>query len=305
MFDPSLVSTGKHEVTYTYVDANNCEYSDSKEITVGPLHPMPEGHEMCITATALYLPEFIPNSSNWSGPGLVSQVFVPDVAGVSTRTLNFDYEEEGCSARLNVKIKVNRGPLYLDMGPGIPVCADDFPRLTATLFEDATYSWTGPNNFTSTNPSPLVVGEKEEIEGTYDLTVTIDECTVTSNIILSILDKEEITINHPTTVCESQLPLLLSATPATGVWSGEGVTQVGDDYVFNPETGGVKTLRYTTTDVHACENSETVYMNVQVPPVAYFDISRLRGSCYEENSQYQLFANVLNPQGETFKWYRR
>lgn len=305
MFDPSLVSTGKHEVTYTYVDANNCEYSDTKEITVGPLHPMPETFEICQTDNAIYLPDFIPNSSNWSGQGVISNVFVPEQTYAGIKTLHFDYTEGGCSTNFNLTVLVKPGPLYLELGPGIPVCPDEFPRLTATSFEGATYSWTGPNDFTSNNPSPIVVGEKEAIEGTYYLTVSIGECSVTSNTILSILEKEEVTINNNTKLCASDLPLTLSATPATGVWSGQGVTLVGSDYQFDVEDPiGLHSLSYTTTDANNCENRKSVYVKVETTPLAVVEMSKLLGSCYNEVDEYQLFARVVNPQEETFKWYR-
>lgn len=57
-----------------------------------------------------------------------------------------------------------------------PVCGGDPLTLTAQAVAGATYAWTGPNGFTSSEESPTLSDFGPEDEGTYSLVVTVDGC---------------------------------------------------------------------------------------------------------------------------------
>ena len=48
--------------------------------------------------------------------------------------------------------------------------------LTASTVPGATYSWTGPNGFTSTDQNPSIVGATTNASGLYSVTATTGAC---------------------------------------------------------------------------------------------------------------------------------
>ncbi|MEM6320604.1 MAG: gliding motility-associated C-terminal domain-containing protein [Bacteroidota bacterium] len=60
-----------------------------------------------------------------------------------------------------------------------PVCIGDTIQLMATDVENATYEWTGPNGFSSSEQNPIIPDASEANAGDYNLTVTVDGCPAT------------------------------------------------------------------------------------------------------------------------------
>jgi hypothetical protein len=56
-------------------------------------------------------------------------------------------------------------------------CEGDSLRLKATYIPGATYSWTGPNGFVSTDQNPLIQSVISGNTGTYSVTATLNGCT--------------------------------------------------------------------------------------------------------------------------------
>lgn len=63
------------------------------------------------------------------------------------------------------------------LGNNGPVCAGDTLKLTASTISGATYSWTGPNGFTSTSQNPYILNAQSANSGTYNCSVTVGTCT--------------------------------------------------------------------------------------------------------------------------------
>ena len=56
-------------------------------------------------------------------------------------------------------------------------CMGEDIQLTAPNIENATYTWTGPNGYTSFEKDPIILNSTEANSGTYQLVVTADGCT--------------------------------------------------------------------------------------------------------------------------------
>ncbi len=87
-----------------------------------------------------------------------------------------------CSAPAT-PVASNNGPIYVGMTLS----------LTASSVAGASYSWTGPNAFTSTNQNPTIANAQTNASGAYGVTVTVGSCssapgqtTVTVNPLPSI-----------------------------------------------------------------------------------------------------------------------
>jgi hypothetical protein len=61
-----------------------------------------------------------------------------------------------------------------------PVCAGGTLQLTATGPAGATYSWTGPNGFASSQQNPAITGVTAAAAGTYNVTYSLGGCTSTA-----------------------------------------------------------------------------------------------------------------------------
>lgn len=71
-------------------------------------------------------------------------------------------------------------------GSNAPVCAGSSLNLTATTVAGATYSWTGPNGFSSSLQNPGIT-YTAAYAGTYTLQVTIPGCATPSTAYVSVL----------------------------------------------------------------------------------------------------------------------
>jgi hypothetical protein len=108
------------------------------------------------------------------------------------------------------------------VGYNTPIYAGMTLNLTASAVADATYHWTGPNGFASTDQNPSVTNVTAAAAGDYNVTATVAGCT-------SVPATETVAVNPPASVSIQPLPggvvldwpfgILQSATNLTGPWS--------------------------------------------------------------------------------------
>jgi hypothetical protein len=117
----------------------------------------------------------------WTGPnGFTANIrnvtidnATPDHAGEYFVTVTVN----GCtSAPGSTEVEVNSmdSPAAFNNGP---ICEGENLELSTPTVENATYSWTGPNGFTSTQQNPLIPGASPLNAGIYEVTITVDDCT--------------------------------------------------------------------------------------------------------------------------------
>ncbi len=86
----------------------------------------------------------------------------------------------GCtSTGATTSATVNAIPAAPATGNNGPICSGGTLTLTASTIAGATYSWTGPNSFTSSAQNPSIPGATTNATGTYGVTVTVNGCTST------------------------------------------------------------------------------------------------------------------------------
>jgi len=113
-------------------------------------------------------------------------------------------------------------PAAPTVGYNSPIYAGMALNLTASSVAGATYSWTGPNGFTSTNQNPSIANVTITATGDYSVTVTVGSCTSAPATVT-------VTVNPPATVSFQALNgslildwpygTLQSATNVTGPWN--------------------------------------------------------------------------------------
>ncbi|PWU18169.1 MAG: hypothetical protein C5B50_09690 [Verrucomicrobia bacterium] len=102
-----------------------------------------------------------------------------------------------------------------------PMYAGMTLHLIASTVPSATYNWTGPNGFSSTNQNPSIVAAQQSASGTYSVTATVTNC-------VSLPGSTTVTVNPPVTVSIQSSPAglvfswpygtLQSATNIFGPW---------------------------------------------------------------------------------------
>lgn len=141
------------------------------------------------------------------------------------------------------------------------VCPGGSVNLTSSL-AGGTYSWTGPNGFTSSvqNPSNVVV---PSTPGNYTYTVTVTQagatCTASTTVVVNSIPS--VNAGADQTICAGQ-SVTLNATGASSYSWDNGVT---NGVSFSP----VATTTYTVTGTGAngCVNTDQVIVNVTTLPI--------------------------------------
>src|SRR5207247_3728692 len=134
---------------------------------------------LCVGATLhLSTPTVSGATYSWTGPnGFSSSTQNPTRSNVQladagtysvTVTVNGSPSSAGTTS-----VTINSIPSTPTAGNNGPICAGAALNLTASTVAGATYSWTGPNGFTSALQNPSIPNATAAASGTYSVTATI------------------------------------------------------------------------------------------------------------------------------------
>jgi gliding motility-associated-like protein len=84
---------------------------------------------------------------------------------------------------------------------GGPVCAGNTLTLASTITAGATYTWTGPNGYSTSGPTQNRLSTVIADSGLYTVTVTVSGCTGTSSVVGVVNPTPILTITNPTAIC--------------------------------------------------------------------------------------------------------
>ncbi|MDQ3193308.1 MAG: PKD domain-containing protein [Bacteroidota bacterium] len=220
--------------------------------TAGSNSPVCVGQSINLTASTITGATY-----SWTGPNsFVSTLQNPAIAGATiahSGTYSVTATVGGCTGPAGtVSVIVEPIPVAPTVGSNSPVCVGQAINLTASTITGATYSWTGPNSFTSALQNPIIPSATLSNAGTYSVTATVNGCAGPAGSISVTVNPIPVaptaTSNSP--VCVGQtLNLFASAiTGATYSWTGpNGFTSL----VQNPTIASVTTTASGTYSVTA------------------------------------------------------
>ncbi|RZK80025.1 MAG: gliding motility-associated C-terminal domain-containing protein [Pedobacter sp.] len=165
-------------------------------------------------------------------------------------------------------INVNRYPSPTALSNG-PVCIGDRIILDVDG-ATGTYQWTGPNNFSSTDKSPVIPNATFSRSGTYTVTINSLGCVTTSSVNVGIIARPVATVANATlAICEGESAQLnaLGGSVYTYIWSPSRGLSATD--IANPIASPTETTIYTVTASNgSCNSVAQVTVTVYKNPMA-------------------------------------
>lgn len=228
------------------------------------------------------IPGFAIADYNWKESGApqgngVNPFFDITAAGNYTVTAT---SESGNCATTSTALTVTAGTGTLPPSPSInpvaPVCSGQNINLS-TPNAGFTYSWTGPNSFTSTQQNPVITNSTNANAGEYSLVIADGDCQSNEvSVLVDIADIQSFTISSSvpgSTICQGS-SLILTVSAVAGhqyQWIKDGVDisgQIGVTLTVTQE--GVYKNRVQNIALGCTAETNEISVTLLAPPVASF-----------------------------------
>ncbi|MDX2171859.1 MAG: gliding motility-associated C-terminal domain-containing protein [Bacteroidota bacterium] len=263
----------------------------TNSVNVTPSFTLCQGANLNLSSSAIGA-----SSYSWAGPAyssviqnpLISSV-MPANAGNYTATAFFTNGVITCSqnAVSNVSV-VATSPVAVTLPNNI--CQyDNATGITANAPGAISYSWFGPNNFTSTATTNSIPNIQPIATGPYFATAMFAigtvSCTITGSNQISVVPVNSITVIPNITVCEPSGATFLASSPGavTYSWSGPGsyTSNVTNPQFLNlnPSNSGNYTVTTSYNNgILTCYNTNVT--SLLVNPILTFTLPPYQQVCY-------------------------
>ena len=252
----SAANAGPYAVTVTVAQCTSASAITSVVINSIPLTPVVSASPVCVGMSLNLTASLIPGATySWTGPnGFTSSLQNPTITNaalVNAGTYNVTVSANGCtSASASVAAIVYLVPPAPIVSANSQLCSGSSINLTANTIAGASYSWTGPNGFTSTLQNPVINNATAANAGTYAATITVGQCTSVSantSIIINPIPATPVVSASP--VCEgTNLNLTASLIPgASYSWTGPNNFSSSNQNPVIINAGAVNAGTYTVT----------------------------------------------------------
>lgn len=219
-------------------------------------------------------------------------------AGIYTVTVN----KAGCGSCMamgSYTVQVYPAP-NATLSVNSPVCIGGTASFTNN-FNNATYSWTGPNNYTSTAQNPVITNVTAAMAGVYTcVTTNANGCTGTSTVNLATY-LATISAAANTPVCPGSTLNLTASGTGNYSWTGPNnftSAQHNPSFIAANNSGGTYLVSATLTG--NCYASASVAVAVSITTISANNNGPV---CSGNNVQLHAFGNGtfvwLGPNGYT------
>ncbi len=182
--DPTAIGTSG---TYFIkkATAGGCSDIESVIITINSTLTASAGADqgICATLPAFTLIGFSPAGGSWSGNGVdAAGVFTPTASLIGAQILTYTVTQGSCTATATKTVTVTDAPVAPTPGANTPAAGESL-NLTASNIANATYQWTGPASFTSSEQNPTIANVLMSQAGVYSVTATVNGCTSPAGVV--------------------------------------------------------------------------------------------------------------------------
>ncbi len=277
----TTAASGTYSITVT---VGGCGSSGNTTIaTVNPIPVSPTASSntpLCIGSTLNLNATTVAGATYaWIGPNSFSSTSqTPTLSGVVVAdggTYSVTATVSGCtSPEGTTLVVINPPPAAPTVTSNSPVCSGNTLSLHASNITGASYSWTGPNTFTSTNQNPNITSVTTAAAGTYSVNATVPGCATSPNGTITVVVNQtpaSPAATSPSPICSgSSLNLTASTVPGTTyTWTGpnsfKSISQ--DTSILNSTTAasGTYTVVASANGCNSSNGTVSVVVN-QTPP---------------------------------------
>lgn len=152
--------------------------------------------------------------------------FSPGTTSVTATATDNTNKTSSCTFNVNIV------PPALDITTSAnSPCDGDTLNLEVTSFSGATYAWTGPNSFASSDQNPSINGVSLAAGGTYNVTITLSSsCVYNESVDVFIKPVPVVDAGNNTALCNGSVTLSPTISDATPDISGSQTVIVYDAY---------------------------------------------------------------------------
>lgn len=203
-------------------------------------------------------------STGLNNPNSANPVASPTVTTTYTVFVN----SSGCAySPASVVVTVIPTPAAPTVTSNSPVCVGSTLNLNASTVTGATYSWTGPNTFSSSSQNPSISSVTAAAAGTYSVVATISGCpgpAGTGTVAISITPT--VTVSGPVTICSGNSTTLTVSGATTYSWTPNTnlSATTGTSVTASPTV--TTTYSVTGTTGSCTSSSATVVVTVNATP---------------------------------------
>lgn len=234
----TAAAAGTYSVTVTVGGCTSAVGTTAVVVNTTPAAPTASSNSPVCTGNTINLstPAVAGATYAWTGPSAFTSSLQnptrPSATLAMAGTYSVTVTVGGCtSAAGTTAVVINSTPATPTASSNTPVYSGNTLNLSTPLVAGATYSWTGPNSFTSSLQNPSITGVTTAASGTYSVTVTVGGCT-------SAAGTTAVTIN---------------ATPATPAPTSNSPVCIGN--TINLSTAAVAGATYSWTGPAAFTSS--------------------------------------------------
>jgi gliding motility-associated-like protein len=233
----------------------------------------------------------------WSGPGGYSSTLQNPVIANSTTAMGGVYtvtvgNTSGCKSTGTVNVTITT-PTTSAANTG-PYC----PGQTISLSTPAatTYTWSGPNAFTSNSQNPNIASATTAMSGVYTVTSSTGGCLATATTNLLVNPAPTPTASNTGPYCPGNTIQLNVGAFTTYTWSGPGAFSSNNQ---NPTQANAQTINggnYTVIVASAQGCTNTAVTNVVVNPTPSVGIGSNSPVCLN------TAINLTSGGGSGYQW---
>jgi gliding motility-associated-like protein len=191
-----------------------------------------------------------------SGPNVVATPAATQVYSVSGSNA------AGCVATITVQVLVNPMPVPV-ANSNSPVCLNSPINLTAS--GGTSYSWTGPNGFSSATQNPTIPSASTINAGVYNLTVTALGCSTTTNITVSVVTPT-VSATNTGPYCAGSTIQLNSTAASSFTWTGPAFNSNLQNPTINASTAAMSGNYTLLVSIGSCTATSTTSVTVYALP---------------------------------------
>jgi gliding motility-associated-like protein len=245
----TLAMAGTYSVTVTTNGCTSATGTSAVVVNATPATPTASSNSPVCTGNTINLstPAVAGATYSWTGPNSFSSaVQNPSITTATIAmagTYSITVTTTGCTSAVGTTaVVVNATPSTPTASSNSPVCSGNTINLSTPAVAGATYSWTGPNSFSSAVQNPSITTATIAMAGTYSITVTTTGCT-------SAIGTTAVVVNPPPTTSNAGPDQTICANTVTMAGNSPAIGTGTWTQISGPVAGTITTASSPTTTI--------------------------------------------------------